>query len=165
MQFCVARQQWNGMTVDCSSTKGIHCKISKRKWGRFDLISKHLSFREGVLCYRWVPHLWTQLKGKRWTRIGWHQFENSEFVLFWSHKGSSYLYNLNIYNIDNIFIVRGYLLLCAIIFLYSYLLLSTVTFLNRSKMLLKCIGGPLLDWCHFIYFPLNRDLSWTLLAG
>lgn len=33
--------------MDCSSAKGRYCKISKRERGRFGLISKHLSFREG----------------------------------------------------------------------------------------------------------------------
>lgn len=38
VQFCVAEQQWNRMTMDCSSTKGRHYKMFKGKWGWFDLI-------------------------------------------------------------------------------------------------------------------------------
>lgn len=47
VQFCIGEQQWNRMTMDCSSAKGRHCKMSKRDWGRFDLISNKPQLQRG----------------------------------------------------------------------------------------------------------------------
>lgn len=47
VQFCITEQQWNRMTMDCSSAKERHCKMPKRDWGRFDLIYNKPQLQRG----------------------------------------------------------------------------------------------------------------------